>query len=129
MAKKWAGRAFSKNKGAAKDLLTFLMERKQVEERAIAVDGYDIPPFMSMSDFKIWSEVEPPLGTVYNYPLRPFHNAIPSISAYPAPRDIAVQIYNRATVTTLVAKITKGGQTMEQALTWAQDELEGFKRG
>jgi ABC-type glycerol-3-phosphate transport system substrate-binding protein len=125
----WGIWSFSKNKSAAKDLLTFLMQREQVEERDIAVDGYDIPPFMSMSDFKIWSEVEPPRGTVYNYPVRPFHNATPSISAYPAPRDIAVQIYNRATVTTLVAKITKGGQSMDQALSWAQDELEGFKRG
>ena len=125
----WGIWSFSKNKSAAKDLLTFLMQREQVEERDIAVDGYDIPPFMSMSDFKIWSEVEPPRGTVYNYPVRPFHNATPSISAYPAPRDIAVQIYNRATVTTLVAKMTKGGQSMDQALSWAQDELEGFKRG
>ena len=105
------------------------MQREQVEERENAVDGFDIPPFLSMSDFKIWSEIEPPRGTVYNYPIRPFHNATPSISAYPAPREVAVQMYNRGTVTTLVAKITKGGQSMGQALSWAQDELEGFKRG
>jgi ABC-type glycerol-3-phosphate transport system substrate-binding protein len=125
----WGIWSFSKNKSAAKDLLTFLMERQQVEEREIAVEGYDIPPFLSMSDFKIWSEVEPPRGTVFNYPVRPFHNATPSISAYPAPREIAVQIYNRATVTTMVAKMAKGGQSMDQVLTWAEDELEGFKRG
>jgi ABC-type glycerol-3-phosphate transport system substrate-binding protein len=125
----WGIWSFSKNKSAAKDLLTFLMERQQVEEREIAVEGYDIPPFLSMSDFKIWSEVEPPRGTVFNYPVRPVHNATPSISAYPAPREIAVQIYNRATVTTMVAKMAKGGQSMDQVLTWAQDELEGFKRG
>jgi hypothetical protein len=40
-----------------------------------------------------------------------------------------VQIYNRATMTTMVAKMAKGGQSMDQVLTWAQDELEGFKRG
>ncbi len=125
----WGIWSFSKNKSAAKDLLTFLMQREQVEERDNAVDGYDIPPFLSMSDFKIWSEVGPPRGTVYNYPIRPFHNATPSISAYPAPREVAVQMYNRGTITTLVAKITKGGQSMDQALSWAQDELEGFKRG
>jgi ABC-type glycerol-3-phosphate transport system substrate-binding protein len=125
----WGIWNFSKNKSAAKSLLTFLMERKQVEERDIAVDGYDIPPFISMSDFKIWSEVGPPRGTVYNYPVRPFHNATPSIAAYPAPREIAVQIYTRATMTTMVAKMSKGGQSMDQALNWAQDELEGFKRG
>ena len=125
----WGIWSFSKNKSAAKDLLTYLMERKQVEEREIAVEGFDIPPFLSMSDFKIWSEVEPPRGTVFNYPIRPFHNAIPSISAYPAPREIAVQIYNRATVTTMVAKLAKSGQSMDQVLAWAQDELEGFTRG
>ncbi len=125
----WGIWSFSKNKSAAKELLTFLMEREQVEEREIAVEGYDIPPFLSMSDFKIWSEVEPPKGTVFNYPVKPFHNATPSISAYPAPRDIAVQIYNRATVTTMVAKMTKGGQSMTQVMNWAQEELEGFKRG
>ncbi len=125
----WGIWSFSKNKKAAKDLLTFLMQREQVEERDNAVDGYDIPPFISMSDFKIWSEVEPPRGTVYNYPVRPFHNAVPSVAAYPAPRDIAVQIYNRATMPTMVAKMAKGGQSMDQVLNWAQDELEGFKRG
>jgi ABC-type glycerol-3-phosphate transport system substrate-binding protein len=125
----WGIWSFSKNKNAAKDLMAFLMQREQVEEREIAVEGFDIPPFISMSDFKIWSEVEPPRGTVYNYPIRPFHNATPSISAYPAPRDIAVQIYNRATVTTLVGKIARGGQSMNEALNWAQEELEGFNRG
>jgi ABC-type glycerol-3-phosphate transport system substrate-binding protein len=125
----WGIWSFSKNKSAAKDLLTYLMERKQVEERDIAVDGYDIPPFISMADFKIWSDVEPPKGTVYNYPVRPFHNAIPSIAAFPAPREIAVQIYQRATMPNMVAKMAKGGQSMNQVLSWAQDEIEGFKRG
>ena len=125
----WGIWSFSKNKSAAKDLLAFLCQREQVEEREIAVEGFDIPGFLSMSDFKIWSEVQPPLGTVYNYPIRPFHNATPSISAYPAPREMAVQIYNRATITTMVAKMAKGGQSMDQALNWAQEELEGFTRG
>ncbi len=125
----WGIWSFSKNKSAAKDLLTFLMQREQVEERGIAVDGYDIPPFLSMSDFKIWSEVEPPRGTLYNYPVRPFHNATPSISAYPAPPEIAVQIYNRAIMTTMVAKLAKEGQSMDEVLSWAEDELEGLKRG
>ncbi len=125
----WGIWSFSKNKSAAKELLTFLMQREQVEERDNAVDGYDIPPFLSMSDFKIWSDVEPPRGTVYNYPIRPWHNATPSIAAYPAPPEIAVQIYSRGTMTAMVAKMAQQGQTMDQALAWAQEELEGFKRG
>ena len=32
---------------------------------------------MTRRDFKVWEEVEPPKGTVYNYPIRPFHNAKP----------------------------------------------------
>ena len=28
-----------------------------------------------MTDFKIWEEVEPPKGTVYNYPIRPWHGS------------------------------------------------------
>ena len=48
-----------------------------------------------MLDFKMWETVEPPPGTVYNYPIRPWHNAQPSLTASEAPPDIAVQIYNR----------------------------------
>jgi ABC-type glycerol-3-phosphate transport system substrate-binding protein len=124
----WGIWSFSKNKPAAKALLAHLCQREQVEALCAAVSGYDIPPFLDMSDFKVWSEVEPPLGTVYNYPIRPFHKATPSIAALPASPDIAVQIYNRATMTTMVAKLTQGGQKMEDVLAWAQDELEGFAR-
>ncbi len=124
----WGLWSFSQNKSAAKDLLTHLAQREQVEALSTAVSGYDIPPFLGMADFKVWEQVEPPLGTVYNYPIRPFHNATPSIAALPAPPDVAVQIYNRATMTTMVAKMTQGGQSMENVLAWAQDELEGFMR-
>jgi hypothetical protein len=81
-----------------------------------------------MTDFDVWSLVEPPKGTVYNYPVRPFHNAQRSIAAFPAPPDVAVQIYNRGTMPTMIAKLTQGGQSMEQVLAWAQDEVEGFMR-
>ncbi len=124
----WGIWSFAKNKSAAKDLLTHLAQREQVETLSTAVSGYDIPPFPSMANFKVWEQVEPPLGTVYNYPIRPFHNATPSIAALPAPPDIAVQIYNRATMTTMIAKAAQGGLSIEQVLAWAQDELEGFMR-
>ncbi|HSB80924.1 MAG TPA: extracellular solute-binding protein [Candidatus Methylomirabilis sp.] len=124
----WGIWSFSPNKSAAKELITYLSQREQVEQRCAAVSGYDIPPFLSMTDFKVWSDVTPPPGTVYNYPIRPWHNTTPSIAAYPAPRDIAVQIYNRATMTNMVAKLAHG-QSMDQVLSWAQDELEGFTRG
>ena len=84
------------------------MQRDNVEARCNAVVGYDVPPFDSMLDFKVWEEVEPPKGTVYNYPIRPFHNAKPHIAASPAPPDIAVQIYNRGTMPTMLAKLQSG---------------------
>ena len=70
----WGVWTFSKNKTAAKELIDYLLQRENVEARCNVVAGYDVPPFDSMHDFKIWEEVEPPKGTVYNYPIRPFHH-------------------------------------------------------
>lgn len=119
--------AFGKNKTAAKELITHLQQRDQVEGRCVASEGYDIPPLVSMSDFKVWEDVNPPKGTVYNYPIRPWHNALPNITAYPAPRDIAVQMYSRAVHPTLLAKL-HSGSTIDEAIAWAKNELEGFTR-
>ncbi|MBS0640716.1 MAG: extracellular solute-binding protein [Acetobacteraceae bacterium] len=123
----WGVWSFSKNKSAAKELITFLMQRDNVQERCAVVLGYDVPPFQSMLDFKVWDEVGPPTGTVYNYPLRPFHEATAHIAALPAPPEIAVQIYNRGTMPTMLAKL-KSGQSVDQVISWANDELEGFTR-
>jgi ABC-type glycerol-3-phosphate transport system substrate-binding protein len=123
----WGIWQFAQNKSAAKDLITYLSQREQVEVLAEAVVGYDIPPFLSMSDLKIWSEVEPPKGTVYNYPIRPWHDAEYYITGSSGPPDIAVQIWNRGTVPTMVAKLF-AGMTIDQTIAWAKDELEGFTR-
>ncbi len=119
--------SFSQNKSAAKEILAYLQQRPQVEQRCIASEGYDLPPFLSMSDFPIWSQVGPPTGTVYNYPLRPWHQSRASITAYPAPPGIAVQMYHRAIHPTMLAKL-HSGQTIDQVLDWAEVELEGFMR-
>jgi ABC-type glycerol-3-phosphate transport system substrate-binding protein len=123
----WGIWQFSKNQSAAKDMLLYLMDRKQVEERDNQVAGYDLPPFAGMIDFKIWEEVEPPPGTVYNYPIRPWHNAQPSLTAFEAEPDIAVQVYNRAVHNQMMARL-KEGQSIKQVTAWAKDELEGFVR-
>ena len=123
----WGVWQFAPNKTAAKELIEYLMQSNNVEARCNAVSGYDIPPFDSMLDFKVWADVEPPKGTVYNYPIRPFHKVTPHIAASPAPPDIAVQIYNRGTMPTMLAKL-QGGQTIDQVIAWASDELEGFTR-
>ena len=123
----WGIWNFAQNKSAAKDLLHHLMQRENVEFMATAAEGYDIPPFPSMSDFSIWSEVEPPKGTVYNYPLRPWHNAEYYIPGSSAPPEIAVQMWNRGIIPGMVAKLF-AGKTIEQSIAWAKDELEGFTR-
>jgi ABC-type glycerol-3-phosphate transport system substrate-binding protein len=123
----WGVWKFSSNKTAAKELIEFLSQREQVEERCNAVSGYDVPPFASMTDFKIWQEVEPPKGTVYNYPIRKSSGQVSSIACAPAPAEIAVQIYNRGTLPTMLAKL-RSGQSVKQVISWAQDEVEGFVR-
>ncbi|MBE7158686.1 MAG: extracellular solute-binding protein [Rhodospirillales bacterium] len=123
----WGIWNFSTNKTAAKELIEFLSQRENVEARCITTQGYDVPPFASMTDFKVWDEVEPPKGTVYHYPIRPSHHQENWIAVAPAPPEIAVQVYNRGTLPTMLAKL-KSGQSIKQVQDWAQDELEGFVR-
>ena len=123
----WGIWNFSSNKSAAKELIEFLSQRENVEARCKVTQGYDIPPFASMTDFKIWDEVEPPKGTVYHYPIRKSHHQENSIALAPAPPEIAVQVYNRGTLPTMLAKL-QNGQSIKQVQDWAQDELEGFVR-
>jgi hypothetical protein len=98
-----------------------------VERCAAPVAGYDIPPFLSMSDLKIWEEVEPPKGTIYNYPIRPWHDAEYYIPGSSGPPEIAVQMWNRYLVPGLVSRLMSG-QTIKQAVAGGKDELEGFTR-
>jgi ABC-type glycerol-3-phosphate transport system substrate-binding protein len=124
----WGVWKFASNKQAAKELIEWLSEREQAERLCNASHGYDTPPFQSMTDFKIWQTEGPPTGTVANYQVKPEHHATPWIAAYPAPPDVAVQIYNQATMTKMVARMAQGGNSVEQAIAWAQGELEGFTR-
>jgi len=123
----WGVYKFSKNQQAGKELVAFLLERENVEPRCIASEGYDLPPYEKLLNFKIWEEVEPPKGTVYNYPLRPASGQKPSLAASEASPEIAVQIYNRAIHNQMLARLREG-QTIPQVIAWAQDELEGFVR-
>jgi hypothetical protein len=118
---------FSRNKTAAKELITWLAERPQVEERCTIIEGFDVPPFQSMTDFKVWENAAPPQGTLYSYPLRSFQNNQPHIAGFPAPPAMAVQIYQRGTMPTMLAKLQRG-DSIPQVIKWAEEELEGFKR-
>jgi ABC-type glycerol-3-phosphate transport system substrate-binding protein len=125
----WGIWNFSRNISPAKALLEFLSERESAEKQTTTSSGYDIPPFQSMNDFAVWRTEGPPVGVVYNYPLKPHHNAKTSVAFAPAPPEIAVQAYNQGLNTGLIARIAQGGQTVDQALAWAERELRNFARG
>ena len=123
----WGVYKFSKNQSASKDLLAHLMQRENVEARCIASDGYDLPPYSKMLDFKIWDEVGPPTGTVFNYPPRPSSGQIPSLTGSEASPDIAVQIYQRAVHNQMLARL-RDGKSIPEVIAWAEDEIGGYTR-
>ena len=118
---------FARNKTAGKELIEYLSQREQVEQLAAPVSGYDIPPFQSMTDLSVWADVEPPKGTIYNYPNRAWHDAEYYVPGSSAPPEIAVQIWNRYLVPSMVGRLLTG-QSIKQALAWGKEELEGFIR-
>ena len=122
----WGIWKWSKNIAASKSLLAHLSQRSSIEQLVAASGGYDLPGFSNLRDFKTWSEVGPPKGTLYNYP--PRADQIVDIAGAPAPVKIANQIYNQATMTKMVAKCTQGGESIDKAIGWAASELEGFMR-
>ncbi len=58
----WGIWSFSKNKPAAKSLLTHLSQESSAQKMVEASKGYDIPAFEKLITFKVWSEVGPPPG-------------------------------------------------------------------
>ena len=122
----WGIWKFSKNKPAAKSLLAHISERSAVEKMVTASQGYDIPAFAKLNDFKTWADEGPPKGTLYHYPPKP--GQVLSVAGYPAPPKIAAQIYTQAIMTKMVAKVTSGGESIDKAIGWASSELEGFMR-
>jgi ABC-type glycerol-3-phosphate transport system substrate-binding protein len=121
----WAIWQFAQNKKAAKDLIEFLMQPANVDARSTAVMGYDLPPYEKMSQSKVWDKIGPPEGSLYHYPVRKQHNAVSHLAHMPAPPEIAVQIYNRGTAPTMLAKM-KAGETIEQVIAWGEKELQAF---
>ena len=117
---------FSKNKEAAKSLLTYISQPASIERLVNASGGYDLPAFANLTTLKVWQEQEPPKGTLFHYP-DPYKQQTLSIAASPAPPKIAQQIYFQATLTKMCLKYYQG-ETMENTLAWAEGECEGFMR-
>jgi len=121
--------AFGRNKAAAKELLEFLSQRDSAEAITNKSGGYDIPPFDSMSDFKVWEREGPPTGTLFNYPLKPHHKAQYSIAFSPAPAELASQMYIQALNTKVIARVAQGGETVDSAMGWLEREINNMRRG
>jgi len=119
-----------KRKTFGKALIEHLTQVAQIQKLVEASSGYDIPPFSSVfDDITTWRTVEPPRGTVYNYPVRPHHNATPNIAYAPAPAEIAVQMYNQGIQAKMIARMVQNNEPIDGVLRWAEQEVEGFKRG
>ncbi len=122
----WGIWKFSRNKAAAKSLLTYLSQRAVVEQLVQASNGYDIPGFPAFRNFKVWAELGPPKGTLTHYP--PAADQIVHMAGAPAPVPIATQMYNQGTMTAMIAKFAQAGEPMNKVIAWATSELEGFMR-
>lgn len=118
--------SFSKNKEAAKSLLTHLSQPTSIERMVAASGGYDLPAFEKLTALKTWAEEAPPKGTLFHYP-NPYNHQKLSIAASPAPPKIAQQIYAQATLTKMCLKYAQG-MKLEDTLAWAEGECEGFMR-
>jgi ABC-type glycerol-3-phosphate transport system substrate-binding protein len=125
----WGIWGFSPNKPQAKALIEHLSQREQVAKLVAASDGYDIPPFVTLTDLDTWSLVGPPKGTVFNYPVKPHHKAEPSIAYAPAPYGMAVQMFNQGIEAKMIARLVQNREPVERVLAWAEREIEGFQRG
>ena len=122
----WGVWNFSKNKAAAKSLLTHLSQPAPIEQLVEASSGFDLPPFIKFSTLKTWAEAGPPKGTLYHYP-NPYNHQILSIAGAPAPPKIAAQIFTQGIMTKMTVRHLQG-EPLENTLAWAESEVEGFMR-
>ena len=123
----WGIWQWAQNKSAARDLLAFVSQRDVVSKLSVPVAGYDIPPFLSMADLPVWADIEPPKGTLYNYPVRPHHDAEYYIVSSSAPPDFGVLIWTHSLIPGMAARIVSG-QPAKKVIDWAKVELEGIRR-
>jgi ABC-type glycerol-3-phosphate transport system substrate-binding protein len=122
----WGIWNFSKNKTAAKSLLTYLSQPIAIERLVAASGGFDLPPFTKFATLKTWAEEGPPKGTLYHYP-NPHNHQVLSIACAPSPPKIAAQIFTQGVMTKMTVRHMQG-EPMERTLAWAESELEGFMR-
>src|SRR5713226_6722003 len=87
--------------------------------------GFDVPPFEKLiAGSRVWADAEPPKGTLYNFP--PRGEVIVSVAGHPAPARIGVQMYSQGTMCKMIAQCTQQGRSIDQAIAFAESELEGY---
>jgi ABC-type glycerol-3-phosphate transport system substrate-binding protein len=118
---------FSKSKSAAKDLILHMLQKEQQDQLIDVAGGYDIPLIKSFNRHPVWKYAAPPSGTLYNYPIQ--GDEFQMICGYPAPIPMVAPIYSQALIPNTVAKVTAEGKSIDDAVKWAVNELEGFTRG
>jgi hypothetical protein len=123
----WGVWDFSRVKKPAKDLLLHLSQREVQFKLITASQGYDMPQLDSYLTHPIWTEIGPPPGTQYNYPVRGDEKLI--VAGWPARPDFGAQIYSRWLFPIMVGRTVAGGMSARDAVKWAAGELEGYKRG
>jgi ABC-type glycerol-3-phosphate transport system substrate-binding protein len=114
--------SFASNKPAARDLLLHLCQRDQVSEIVRGSQGFDVPLQAAFSDNEVWQKAGPPTGTLYNYPVH--GDEVQVVPGYPAPPSIAGKIAEANLIANFVAKVTRDGQSIGDAIVWAEGELD-----
>jgi len=99
--------------------------RRQAEQLVAASQGYDLPPYSKLLDFKTWAEEGPPKGSIYHYVTRGDEKDV--VACSPAPPTIALQIFNQAIQPKMIVRYSQG-EPMETTLAWAYSECEGYMR-
>lgn len=123
----WGIWKFAKNKTAAKELIVHLAEPDEVHKLLNASMGYDMPLLPSYRETsRVWQWASPPAGALHNYPVLGDEQVI--TTGWPAPPPMAGQIYAQALIPNLVGRFTQAGESMDDAIAWASNELEGFQR-
>ena len=124
----WSVWDFSQNIPAAKDLLRYVARKDVVDTLVSASQGFDIPVITShYQSNEYWTHAGPPKGVLYNYPIRGYEKQI--MAGYPAPPGFASQIYAQTLLPNLVARVTQGGDSFDDAISWAENEAELVSRG
>jgi ABC-type glycerol-3-phosphate transport system substrate-binding protein len=111
-----------KEKKAAKDLITYLMEKPQQWKIFSAAQGNDVPQLKPMYAHPVWQEEGPPKGTLYNYITRGDEKLI--VGGYPARPEIGTQIYSKYLIPVMTGKVVTGEATPKAAMKWCAKELE-----